>query len=177
MRYIILVMGLSLLILSGCGQSDTSKGETGETVMDEKAAMQKTDPAGTYGKEITMTEKTSISDILANPETFEGKTVLVSGTIVDVCEKRGCWIDLAGEKEFEQIQFKVKDGEMVFPVSAKGSVALVEGVVEKLQLTKKQAVKRLIHEAEEHGEECDTTTVTGPLNIWRIKGIGAEIKS
>ena len=36
-----------------------------------------------YGNEITLSEKTEISQIMANPENFVGKKVLVEGTIVD----------------------------------------------------------------------------------------------
>ncbi|MCB0293569.1 MAG: DUF4920 domain-containing protein, partial [Calditrichaeota bacterium] len=69
------------------------------------------------------------------------------------------------------------DGEIVFPLSAKGHAAVVEGQVEKVELTQKQAIGWLSHEAEERGVPFDSTTVTGPMTIWRIKGAGAEIKS
>lgn len=52
-----------------------------------------------YGKEITLKDKTPISVILESPEKFEGKTVLVEGTIAAVCEHRGCWIDIENENE------------------------------------------------------------------------------
>lgn len=80
-----------------------------------------------YGKEITLKEKTSVSTILTSPEKFEGKTVLVEGKILNVCQKKGCWIEVAGVKKGEKI--KVKDGEIVFPKNSKGKTALVEGVV------------------------------------------------
>jgi hypothetical protein len=38
-----------------------------------------------YGQEITLTETVKVSEILGNPENFEGKKVLVEGTIVNVC--------------------------------------------------------------------------------------------
>ena len=82
-----------------------------------------------YGEKITLKEKTSISKILENPEAFVGKKVLVEGTVVDVCEKRGCWINLSSDKEFESIRIKVNDGEIVFPMETKGQKALVEGEV------------------------------------------------
>src|SRR3989337_1432473 len=39
-----------------------------------------------FGKKITLKEKTKISAIVANPEQFNGKKVLVEGPIVDVCK-------------------------------------------------------------------------------------------
>lgn len=167
---------LALLIFIGCGETEKSQQSKLESENDEKSALERTNPAGTYGKEITLTKQTKISEILETPEKYDGKQVLISGTVVEVCPKRGCWINLAGDKEFQQIQVKVKDGEIVFPLSAKGSQALVEGIVQKLELTKKQAINWKAHQAEERGEEFDSTTVTGPMTIWRIKGLGAEIK-
>ena len=70
-----------------------------------------------YGKALTLKKTTKISEILAHPEKFNGKKVLVEGKIVDVCSKAGCWIKIAGEKESDVIQFKVDDGVIVFPAA------------------------------------------------------------
>ncbi len=50
-----------------------------------------------YGKDITLKEKTSISDILSNPEDYLDKTVLVEGEVLDVCSMMGCWIELKSD--------------------------------------------------------------------------------
>jgi len=169
---------LVFLMVIGCSKNESNQEMTlEESKQAEKLAMEKENPVGTYGKGITLTEQTLLSTIMDAPEKYDGKQVLLSGTIVEVCPKRGCWVDLSGDKEFEKIQVKVKDGEIVFPLSAKGNEALVEGVVEKLELTKDQAIRYKAHEAEEKGMEFDSTSVTGPLTIWRLRGLGAEIKS
>lgn len=129
-----------------------------------------------YGKDITLKEKTKISDILANPEKFVGKKVLIEGPVVDVCDKRGCWIDVGSDKQFQKVKVKVKDGEIVFPVEEKGKNAVVEGEVYKISLTKEQAIEHGKEEAKEHGTKFDPSTVTGPVTIYQIKGLGAEIK-
>lgn len=177
LRYFTCFVLLLIVLFIGCGQKESSNEEIVNDASEEILALEKTDPAGIYGKGISLSEKTMVSDILSSPEKYEGKQVLVSGTVVDVCRKRGCWIELSGDKEFQKIKVKVKDGEIVFPLSAKGQQATVEGIVEKLELSKEQVMKWKAHEAEEHGEEFDSTTVTGPMTIWRLKGVGAEIKS
>jgi len=176
LRVFISILLVFLMVL-GCSKNESNQEMTLEdSKQAEKMAMEKENPVGTYGKGITLSDHTLLSTIMEEPEKFEGKQVLLSGTIVEVCPKRGCWVDLSGDKEFEKIQVKVKDGEIVFPLSAKGSEALVEGVVEKLELTKDQAVRYQAHQAEEKGIEFDSTSVTGPLTIWRLRGLGAEIK-
>lgn len=129
-----------------------------------------------YGKALTLKEKVKVSDILASPENFEGKKVLIEGMVVDVCSKRGCWIEIASDKPYEKIKVKVNDGEIVFPMEEKGRTALVEGEVYKISLTKEQAIERAKHEAEEHNTEFDPASVTGPVTYYQIKGLGAEIK-
>ena len=174
---VIISMLLILLMALACSKNDSNHEMTLEqSKLAEKNALEKENPVGTYGKEITLLEVTLLSTIMDAPENFEGKQVLLSGTIVEVCPKRGCWVDLSGDKEFEKIQVKVKDGEIVFPLSAKGNEALVQGIVEKLELTKDQAIRYQAHQAEEKGFDFDSTSVTGPLTIWRLRGLGAEIK-
>ncbi len=127
-----------------------------------------------FGEEIKMTEKTSISDILADPESFVGKKVLVEGEVLDVCSAAGCWMELKSDKE-GKIKIKVKDGEIEFPMEAKGKTAVVEGLVYKIELDKESAIEYLQHLAEDAGKTFDASTVTGPMTIYQIKGIGAEV--
>lgn len=128
-----------------------------------------------YGKEISLKEKTSISKILSQPEEYVGKTVLVEGEILEVCAMAGCWMDLKSDAENQKVKIKVKDGDIVFPVEAKGKSALVEGTVYKIELTKEEAIEYYQHVAEEQGTKFDDASVTGPITLYQIKGIGAEI--
>ena len=127
------------------------------------------------GAEITLTEKTKISDILADPEAYLDKTVLVEGEVLDVCPMMGCWMELKSDDGEGMIKVKVKDGEIVFPVEAKGKTALVEGTVYRIELTQEKAIEHFQHVAEEKGQEFDPSTITGPVTIYQIKGLGAEI--
>ena len=129
-----------------------------------------------YGKEISLTEKTSISKILDKPEKFVGKTVLVEGEVLDVCAMAGCWMELKSDAENQKVKIKVKDGDIVFPVEAKGKTAIVEGTVYKIELTKEEAIEYYEHVAAEQGTEFDAASVTGAITIYQIKGIGAQIK-
>lgn len=127
------------------------------------------------GSEITLNEKTKISDILTNPDSYLDKTVLVEGEVLDVCPMMGCWIELKSDANDGKIKVKVKDGEIVFPMEAIGSTAIVEGKVYKIELTQEEAVEHFQHVAEEKAEEFNPLTITGPMTIYQIKGLGAEI--
>lgn len=124
-----------------------------------------------YGKEIELKETTKISEILKNSDEFIGKKVLVEGTILNVCPNRGCWLELNSDVENEKIRVKVEDGEIIFPVEAKGKTALVEGVVYSIDL---EAEHNCDHE---EGESCEGDKSKKEVKtIYQIKGLGAEIR-
>lgn len=128
-----------------------------------------------YGAELTLKEVTKVSDIADHPDRYVGRRVLVEGTVVEVCSKRGCWMDIASDRKYEKIQIKVVDGEIIFPLSARGQKALVEGVVEEMAMTYEQAISYHRHKAEERGELFDPSVVTGAQTLYRIRGLGAVI--
>jgi hypothetical protein len=130
----------------------------------------------TFGEKITLSDTVAISQVLANAENFVDKKVLIKGQVVEVCPKKGCWIDLASDKAGEQIKVKVQDDVIVFPQSAKGKIAVVEGTVKKIELTINQARDWMEHLAEEKGEAFDPSSIKGPMTIYRIQGVGAEIQ-
>ena len=129
-----------------------------------------------YGKEITVKEKTKISEILANPEQFNGKRLLVEGAIVDVCKERGCWIKIGGDKEFESLRFKVEDGVIVFPLEIKGKSVVAEGVLSVKTYTKDQLVESAIQKALKDGTEFDPSTIKEGKTVIQLNGEGALIE-
>jgi hypothetical protein len=71
---------------------------------------------------------------------------------------------------------KVDDGVIVFPVTSKGKLAVAEGVVEAIPMTRDEYVDWLEHLAEERGGKFDASKVgEGPFRIVQIKGTGARI--
>jgi len=131
--------------------------------------------AKTFGAGITVDEETAISAIIDNPDQYVGKRVKVSGLVVDVCSTRGCWIYLAGDRDFEKMRIKVTDGEIVFPMEARGKTADVEGIVEKFELSREEVIERRQHHAEEKGIPFDPASVTSGETVLRVRGLGADI--
>jgi hypothetical protein len=130
-----------------------------------------------YGKGVGSNPPVKVSDLLDHPDRYLGKTVAVEGLIVGVCEKRGCWMELAGDREFEAMRIKVEDGVIVFPMSAKGHRAVAEGVFEKFELTPEQAAQRAKHRAEKEGKPCsDEEAKNAPRVGYQIRGAGAVVR-
>ena len=131
--------------------------------------------AQTFGAGLTLNTTTLLSTVLENPDTYLGKKVQIKGMIVDVCASRGCWMYIAGDKPFQKLRFKVTDGDMVFPMTARGKEATVEGTLQKFVLTKEEVVARKKHHAEETGEAFDPASVTAGETFYQLRGLGAEI--
>lgn len=110
------------------------------------------------------------------PEKYVGKKVLVQGLVIDVCSARGCWMDLASDVLFQKMQVKVVDGVIVFPMEAKGRTAMVEGIVEELNFDLEETIEYYEHLAYEKGEKFDPSSVKEPMKLYRIQGLGAQIR-
>lgn len=127
-----------------------------------------------YGKAPAAAETTSIARLLADPKAFAGKTIKVQGSVLDVCPKAGCWMELGAPGG--AVRVKVDDGVMVFPVDAKGKPAVAEGKVEILEMSREQYLRWAEHLAEERGEAFDPATVgEGPYRLVQIHATGALI--
>jgi hypothetical protein len=131
--------------------------------------------AKTFGKGITVNDSTPVSAILDQPKQYVGKQVKVTGLIVDVCAARGCWIYIAGDRPFDKLRIKVVDGEIVFPMEARGLTAEIEGIVEIFELTKEEVIEKRMHYALEKGEIFTPDAITGGETVVRLRGLGAEI--
>jgi hypothetical protein len=129
-----------------------------------------------FGKGVGGSETVRIGDLLGDPGKYVGKTVRVSGKITDVCTHAGCWIDIQDEREGKVVRFKVRDGVIVFPVDVKNKEVVAEGVLEKLELSKDDAIAQARHEAEESGKKFDPASITGPTVQYRIAGTGAVVR-
>ena len=88
-----------------------------------------------------------------------GSDILVSGIITEVCPMRGCWLQVKDDNSDSSIRIKVTDGEIVFPLSAKGRNITAKGIFTKLELSKKQAKNWKHHLALEKGIDLDTSKI------------------
>ena len=130
-----------------------------------------------YGSGVAAGDVVAVSELIANPAAYVGKTVRVEGLITEVCPKRGCWMNLAGDKEFQTVRIKVDDGVIVFPLDAKGKHAVAEGVFTKMEITPEKAVEHAKHLAEEKGEKFDPAKAKDlPTVVYQIQGTGAVIR-
>ena len=124
-----------------------------------------------FGKDISIKKSTQVSALLEKPDEYIGKTVRIEGTVLNVCKMKGCWMEVASDKEFQSIVVKVDDGVIVLPMEAKGKKAIVEGTLYAVEVESKEEHKDGEKEnCAEESEECVHKT-----KKYLLKGLGAEI--
>ena len=166
---------VALLTLAACAAEDATPAADADPAAELAAAPAPPFAGEAFGESLTLTSLTPIDAILADPESYVDERVMVEGTVDAVCDQMGCWMDLVTEDGSGKLQVKVEDGVIVFPVSAVGRRARVEGTIEKVERTFEQAMEEAAHRAEEQGVPFDSTTVTGPETVYRIRGLGAVV--
>ena len=127
-----------------------------------------------YGAELTSAKVITVDELLANRHSYKDQTVAVNGIVIGVCAKRGCWMEIGGS-DGKAVRFKVNYGEIVIPMTAKGSKVVAEGVWTHVFHTVEQLREMEAKHAEEAGEEFDPESITKPIDYWQLKGLGAKI--
>jgi hypothetical protein len=128
-----------------------------------------------YGEKLSSAEVVPVSVLLETPADFVGKTIKIEGRITGVCEHRGCWMELAGDKDYQTMRVKVEDGVIVFPADAVGHMATAEGVFTRIDISPEQATAMHKAECTKDDKECSHGPVTEAGVIYQIAGNGALI--
>ena len=96
-----------------------------------------------------------LEEKLITADKFTGK---VKGTVISVCEKKGCWMKLA-QTDGEGIMIRFKDYKFFMPKDIIGKDVVLEGVGEKTTTS----VEMLKHYAEDAGKSKeDIEKITSP---------------
>ena len=127
-----------------------------------------------FGAEITEEGAIPASELLTSMEGKDSLRVKLSGTIDEVCQKKGCWMDVAMDEEGENFLFvKFKDYEFFVPKDAGGQEVIMEGVA-YLDTT---SIEELKHYAEDAGEpDSVINAITEPEIGYNFMADGVIVK-
>lgn len=126
------------------------------------------------GQPLTAKESITLSTLYAKPDPLVGQTVQVKAKVTEVCLAMGCWMSLA-DSEGHTLRIKVDDGVIVFPKDSVGKTAIAEGKLEKIQMTREQAIDAAKEEAQETGRKFDPASIKSGKTIYELAGSGAVI--
>ncbi len=127
------------------------------------------------GKKVDPKNLTPISKLISTPQDFDGKEVTISGMVTDVCSMRGCWMKFASDEKYQTLMLKVKDGDMVFPLSAKGKLAYATGTLSHKTYTADQLIAMEKERAKEQKREPKIEEIKGPKTFYQFSPVGVRI--
>lgn len=93
------------------------------------------------GEKIAAGEIVPVATVLASPDKYATKTVVVEGTVRKACEKKGCWMELAAAADAKGpgVRVTFKDYGFFVPTDSGGSKAKVQGTVQLATLSDERA--------------------------------------
>jgi hypothetical protein len=90
-----------------------------------------------------------LADVVSHDDAYTTDAVVVEGTVKTACERKGCWMELAGEGT-HGVRITFKDYAFFVPLNSKGMKARAEGVTVVKTLSRKEA-----DHLEEEGAKLD----------------------
>ncbi len=128
-----------------------------------------------YGEGVAGQDTVLISHILDHPEQYNGKTIQVQGVAVAVCEHRGCWVELASDREGQTLRIKVEDGVIVFPREIVGHRLTARGTFRVHKLDLETTRKICSRDAARKGEKFDPASVQECMKVYQLHATGAAL--
>jgi len=107
-------------------------------------------------------EKVEFASLIANPDNYVGKNIIVEGKVVHVCTKSGKKMFIVGENP--DVRLFVAAGENIskFPMELLGSEVIVEGLITKVGGTAMAANETPVKSEEGmHASEGGVKTMSG----------------
>jgi hypothetical protein len=124
----------------------------GETAPVEETPEEETAPPApapeTYGDPLDPnTPVASLAEVLANPEAYKDKQITTTGTVRQVCQKRGCWAEVrpADKVDSETMRVTFKGYAFFLPKDSRGATVKLEGRV-AIQLLSAEQIAHLEEE-------------------------------
>lgn len=111
----------------------------------------------------------AFADLMAAPENFDGKEVVVKGNVNDVCQAEGCWLVLGdGKKEVLVKTLHV----FVVPKDSYDNAAEVNGVFKIKEISEEQA--RHLND-ESKNSKIKSEDIKGPQKTFLIEASGIKL--
>ncbi|MEQ9101878.1 MAG: DUF4920 domain-containing protein [Imperialibacter sp.] len=154
-------IGISALLLTACQQKEV-KNE--QAVVAEEAVYE------SFGATISDDQAAPVAELTAMPG--DSAYTKVRGTIVEVCQAKGCWMKLdLGNNETMRVTFK--DYGFFVPKDAKGREVVIEGVALK-SLT---PVEELQHYAKDAGKTAEEiAAIIEPVQELSFEAVGVLMR-
>ena len=107
------------------------------------------------GAAVTVKKPVDVARLAKNPKRYVGKTVRLEGTVKEVCQGAGCWVQVANRAGVTFLA-KSLDESVLLPNDCAGRRIVVQGVV--TEMAAKNAEAHKAHDCEAEGHACPSPT-------------------
>jgi hypothetical protein len=143
--------------------------ETKSTGVAENTAAVTDTTLAYFGDSITTEGAVVAETVIAQLSKKDSMPAKLSGKIVDVCQKKGCWMELdMGNNQTMRVTFK--DYAFFVPKDATGKTAIVDGYV-YTDTTSVQQLKHYAHDAGKSKDEIDAITAPEISTSFEARGV------
>jgi hypothetical protein len=150
----------SVFMIYGCGSSNQTENPN-KPVIDSTLAY--------YGDTITMENTIPVTEVMKTMAGKDSMPMKVKGKIVDVCQKKGCWMEMdLGNNQSMRVTFK--DYAFFVPKDAPGKTCYLEGYAH-IDTTSVEELKHYAHDAGQSKEEIEKITEPEIELSFEAKGV------
>ena len=84
-----------------------------------------------FGAVVVEKKPVNLAKLQKKPASFSGRTLRIEGVVKDVCQGRGCWVEVQDARGATFIAKRL-DESVLLPKDCKGQRIVVQGVVQPL---------------------------------------------
>ncbi|MDG1477025.1 MAG: DUF4920 domain-containing protein [Vicingaceae bacterium] len=164
MKKLLFIAGAAFLF--SCGNTEHKTEEVKEIIEEVTVEISK------HGEEITEDGAISTTEFLAQ---FDGKEALetkITGSIEEVCSKKGCWMTM-NLSDDKNMRVTFKDYEFFVPLDAGGKETIIQGTA-TMDTTTVEMLKHYAEDAGDSQEEIDA--ITEPEFNYAFEATGVIVK-
>lgn len=114
-------------------------------------------------------EAVSVEALLAAPEAHDGRNLTVTGSVQEVCAKKGCWLTLAADGREMRVTFQ--DYGFFVPIDCQGAEVRAEGRF-ALRLV---PIDEARHYLEDAGRLEEAQAIVAPVPTYTFVATGVEL--
>jgi hypothetical protein len=81
-----------------------------------------------FGAPITVAKPADIDKLASNPASFEGQALLLEGTVKEVCQGKGCWVEVMAPSG-TSFMARSLDHSILLPKDCQGRKIMVQGIL------------------------------------------------
>ena len=165
-----MILALGLLVSCGAPQNDAGSEEGTASDTDSTQVGDEN-----YGDEISSLDNViSYDDMLGMIGEQDSMNLVVEGMVESVCQKKGCWVNIASQDTTKETMFvKFKDYGFFLPMDCAGDKVVMEGTVYR-EVT---SVDELRHYAEDEGKSPEEiAAITEPVEELKFMASGVILK-